>query len=487
VSKLDLKTPRGTRDFYPEDLRLRDWLFQQFREVARRFGFEEVDAPIVEHAELYQRKAGEEIVDQLYHFTLHRRHLALRGEFTPSLARMVMARQGALRFPLRWFCIPQCWRYERMTRGRRREHYQWNMDIWGEASVSAEAELIAAVFSALDAMGLDPGDTRMRINSRALLEEALRSELLGDRPEAFEPLCVVIDKIEKIGAEAVLAQLADPKGLVRLERSAAEAVLDLLLVKDLDEAARRAPSGSAAIAELRSLLDLLDAYGVAERVVFDASVVRGLAYYTGIVFEAFDTRGKLRAICGGGRYDRLLESLGGFGDAVITELLADRGKLPAVPRRLDAVVYPFGEAERPAAVRLATRLRTNGQSVKLALRPVRLRRALQDADRSGAARIYMVGPDELARGVVRVRDLASGGQGARSGQWRGMRRAAVILISIGRTRGGAHAGVDDPRQPGALQRSQLGARFLHDQREGHRGGASARTRRTRRRPARARR
>ena len=179
MSKADLQAPRGTRDFYPEDLRLRSWLFDHFREVALRFGFEEVDAPIVEHAELYQRKAGEEIVDQLYHFELHGRHLALRGEITPSIARMVMARQGALRFPLRWFCIPQCWRYERMTRGRRREHYQWNMDIWGEPSVSAEAELIAAVFSALDAWVSTPGDTRIRVNSRALLEETLRERRAG--------------------------------------------------------------------------------------------------------------------------------------------------------------------------------------------------------------------------------------------------------------------------------------------------------------------
>jgi len=417
VSKADLQPPRGTRDFYPEDLRLRSWLFDRFREVARRFGFEEIDAPIVEHAELYQRKAGEEIVDQLYHFTLHGRHLALRGEFTPSLARMVMARQGALRFPLRWFCIPQCWRYERMTRGRRREHYQWNMDIWGEPGVSAEAELIAAVFGALDAMGLDPGDTRIRINSRALLEESLRERLPVDRPGSFEPLCVVIDKLEKIGADAVVAQLTDPDGPVGLERSAADALVDLLSVKELDEAARRAPKNSTAIADLRRLLELLDAYGLADRVVFDASVVRGLAYYTGIVFEVFDARGRLRSICGGGRYDRLLQSLGGtavpavgfgFGDAVIMELLADRGRLPELSRRLDAVVYAFGEEERPAAIRLATRLREEGQSVDLVLRPVRLRRALQDADRIGAARIYMVGSDELARGVSKVRDLASG-------------------------------------------------------------------------------
>ncbi|HXV36762.1 MAG TPA: ATP phosphoribosyltransferase regulatory subunit, partial [Myxococcota bacterium] len=141
MSRETHQAPRGTRDFYPEDLRARSWLFEHFRATAALFGFEEVDAPVVENAELFTRKAGEEIVDQLYHFVLHDRHLALRPEITPQIARMVMARHGSLRLPLRWFSIPQCWRYERMSRGRRREHYQWNMDIWGEPGVAAEAEL----------------------------------------------------------------------------------------------------------------------------------------------------------------------------------------------------------------------------------------------------------------------------------------------------------------------------------------------------------
>lgn len=417
VTESPLQPPRGTRDFYPEALRRRAWLFERFRETARRFGFEEVDAPVLEHAELYMRKAGEEIVEQLYHFELHGRHLALRPEFTPSLARMVRARHGGLRFPIRWFSIPQCWRYERMTRGRRREHYQWNMDIWGEPEVTAEAELIASIFAALDALGVPAGEVRLRVNHRGLLEELLRGDVLAERPELFEPLCVAIDKLEKTGSEAVVESLADPAGPVGLERARAEAVVELLGVKELDEAARRAPEGSAALAELRRLLELLDAYGVADRVEFDASVVRGLAYYTGVVFEAFDAAGELRAICGGGRYDRLLESLGGpptsavgfgFGDAVIGELLERRGLWPELPRGLDAVVFPFGEDERPAAVRLATRLRGAGLSVELALRSVRLKRALQDADRAGARAVYLLGPEELARGVARRRDLVSG-------------------------------------------------------------------------------
>jgi histidyl-tRNA synthetase len=191
VSRPRLQAPRGTRDFYPEELRTRSWLFAHFREVSRRFGYEEVDAPIVEHEELFTRKAGEEIVEQLYHFELHGRRLALRGEMTPSVARMAIARAGALRLPLRWFMIGQNWRYERMTRGRRREHYQWNVELLGEAGVGAEAELIAAIFTLLDRLGLDRDDVRMRLSSRALLEELLCEGVLRARPDAFAPLCVL--------------------------------------------------------------------------------------------------------------------------------------------------------------------------------------------------------------------------------------------------------------------------------------------------------
>ena len=416
MAKLSLNPPRGTRDFYPEDLRLRTWLFDHFRETSRRFGFEEVDAPVLEHAELYMRKAGEEIVDQLYHFELHDRHLALRSEFTPSLARMVMARQGSLKLPIRWFSIPQCWRYERMTRGRRREHYQWNMDIWGEADVTAEAELMAALFTQFEALGLAPGDVRMRLNHRALLEETLREGVLAERPEAFEPLCVIIDKIDKIGGDAVADQLADPDGLVRLSRGEAEDVVARLGAKGLDEAARGVPDDSRALAELRRLFDLLDGYALADRVDFDPSVVRGLAYYTGVVFEAFDAAGELRAVCGGGRYDRLLETLGGkplpavgfgFGDAVIVELLQDRGLLPELPRQLDAVVFPMGASQRAAAQRLARRLRASGLSTELLLSDTKAKRVFADADKAGARSVYVIGEDEQARGVVKIRDLVT--------------------------------------------------------------------------------
>jgi len=419
VAKGALQPPRGTRDFYPEDYRRREWLFDHFRAVSRSFGFEGVDAPVLEHEELFTRKAGEEIVEQLYHFELHERRFALRGEMTPSIARMVSARAGGLRMPLRWYSIPQCWRYERMTRGRRREHYQWNMDIWGEPGVDAEAELLAAIFTLFDRVGLARDDVRVGLNSRALLEETLRAGALRERPDAFPALCVAIDKIDKIGPDGVLELLTDAQGAVRLPTVEAKSVVDWLQLRDLEAVAGEVAADSPALVELRRLLELLDAYGLADRVEFDASIVRGLAYYTGIVFEAFDRERKLRAICGGGRYDHLVETLGGppipavgfgFGDSVIAELLSDRGLLPECPRTLDAAVYAFGDTERPAAVRLASALRGDGHSVELVLGTIKLKRALADADRAGARRFYLIGPDELTRGIVVVRDLETGDQ-----------------------------------------------------------------------------
>jgi histidyl-tRNA synthetase len=419
VAKNSIQAPRGTRDFYPEEMRQRTWLFENFRRVAGKFGFEEVDAPILEHAELFTRKAGEEIVDQLYHFELHDRHLALRPEMTPSVARMVMARAGALKLPLRWFTVTQNWRYERMTRGRLREHYQWNMDIWGEAGVTAEAELIAALLTLLREIGLPAGTVKVRVNSRALLEESLRKGVLAERPEAFAPLCVIIDKLDKIGEEAVRDMLCAPDGSIGLQPAEAASVLQMLRARNLAEAAEAGGEGSAALQELQRLFELLEAYGVADDVIFDASVVRGLAYYTGIVFEAFDAQGELRAICGGGRYDRLLETLGGksipavgfgFGDVVIMELLKDQNLLPEPSRDLDDIVFAFSEAEQIAAAQLATQLRAEGRQVELILGKMKPKRVFADAAAKGASRVFLIGPDDLAAGKASVKDLATGEQ-----------------------------------------------------------------------------
>jgi histidyl-tRNA synthetase len=291
------------------------------------------------------------------------------------------------------------------------------MDVWGEPGVAAEAEVLAAIFALLARVGLGAGQVRVQLNSRALLEDTLRAGVLRTRPDAFAPLCVVVDKLGKIGADVVVDQLCDPAGAVKLSPAEARDVVALLGTRSLDDAAAAAPPDSPAIADLRRLFELLDAYGIAHYVDFDASVVRGLAYYTGIVFEAYDAERKLRAVCGGGRYDRLLETLGGpsipavgfgFGDVVIAELLADHGLLPALPRGLDDVVCALGEAQRIAAIRVAERLRAEGRAVELVLGESRPKRVLADADKAGARSVWLLGPDEAARGVVKVRDLAAG-------------------------------------------------------------------------------
>ena len=220
---------RGTRDFYPEDMRLRNWLFERFHSAARSHGFEEYDAPVLESEELYTRKAGEEIVGQLYNFEdKGGRKVALRPEMTPSLARMVMARAGALALPIKWYSIPQCWRYERTQRGRGREHYQWNVDIWGMNGVEADAELLSVLVQFFDSVGLSSEDLVIRISSRKVLEEVLGT--LGLEGEIFAQTCVIVDKMDKLPADVIEAQLSD----LGLASEAISTIRSVLGITDLE-------------------------------------------------------------------------------------------------------------------------------------------------------------------------------------------------------------------------------------------------------------
>ena len=403
---------RGTRDFYPEDMRIRNWLFDNFRAAARSHGFEEYDSPVLEHEELYTRKQGEEITQQLYNFEdKGGRRVTLRPEMTPSLARMVMARAGAMPTPIKWFSIPQCWRYERTQRGRGREHYQWNVDIWGSDAVQADAELLSVVVSFFQRVGLNADDLAISISSRKVLEEVLGS--LGISGDAFAATCIIVDKMDKLPAQVVEQQLYEQG----LDASAISVIQSTLGLSDLDSLAAALGEGSGAVAELATLFDLIDSYGIADWVTFDASVVRGLAYYTGPVFEAHDRGGKLRAICGGGRYDRLLSSLGGndmpatgfgFGDMVIMELLNEKGLVPDLPSGNQDIVIAINEDLRSAAMSVATKLRASGRSVDLVLEDKRMKWAFRHAERTGAQRLVMVMPDEWAAGNVRIKELESG-------------------------------------------------------------------------------
>ena len=327
----DFSAPRGMRDFYPEDMVLRNRIFDSWRAAAVASGFEAYDSCVVESLELLKRKAGEEIVNQIYAFQdKGGREIALRAEMTPTLARMVAARQGSLRFPIKWFTIAQCFRYERMTRGRKREHYQLNLDIIGEEAVSGEAEVIYTAIAALRKMGVPDSAYRVHLSNRALLSELLLGLKIEEK--FHQGAFIALDKKGKIPREEI-EQILREEGLTD---EACAAAFNLMEIRSLEEAEAIVGPDSPSIRRIRDLFELLDCYGIREQVVFDISVVRGLSYYTGIVFEAFDTQGAFRAIFGGGRYDNLLTTIGGkptpavglgFGDVVTGRLVEDMYKV----------------------------------------------------------------------------------------------------------------------------------------------------------------
>ena len=407
---MDFSAPRGMRDFYPEDMVLRNRIFDAWRAAALASGFEHYDACVVESLDLLKRKAGEEVENQVYAFKdKSGRDLALRAEMTPTLARMVAARQGSLQFPIKWFCIAQCFRYERMTKGRKREHYQLNLDIVGEDGVSGEAEVLAGAIGAMRRMGVPDEAYRVRLSSRALLSELL--EKLGIPGKFHAGAFIALDKKGKMPREEIEAILREEG----LDDEACRKAFDLTEISSLDEAAAIAGPDSPAIARIRELFALLEVCGVASQVVFDISVVRGLSYYTGIVFEAFDVKGEFRAIFGGGRYDNLLTTIGGkptpavglgFGDVVVGELLKSLGlDAPSGGRGLVCVGY-MQPGQRDAATRLAARLRAEGRDVDLRLRPQKAKQFFAAASQRASAAVY-VGPDDVASGKVRLKDLAT--------------------------------------------------------------------------------
>ncbi|GBG87270.1 hypothetical protein CBR_g45330 [Chara braunii] len=412
VKMIDVNPPRGTRDFFPEDLRLRSWLFDHFREVSRCFGFEEVDAPVLESEELFVRKAGEEITEQLYNFEdKGNRRVALRPELTPSLARLILQKGKGLSLPIKWSIIGQCWRYERMTRGRRREHYQWNMDIVGVPGVEAEAELLSAITLLFTRLGITQKDVGIRLSSREVLQCVL--EMYRVPQEAFVQVCVIVDKIGKLPQEEIEKELS----AIGIPTNAIKGILSAMELRSIAELEQLLGPDDRAVKNLKMLFELAEGYGYREWLQFDASVVRGLAYYTGIVFEGFDKEGKLRAICGGGRYDCLLSSLGGedtpacgfgFGDAVIVELLKEKGLLPTLPHRVDDVVVAMVEDNADVRVRalsIATKLRRGGRSVDLILENRKMKWVFKHAERLNAKRMCIIGTSEFEREVVRVKNL----------------------------------------------------------------------------------
>ena len=388
-----------------------------WRDVARRYAFVEYDGPPLEPLDLYTRKSGVEIVGQLYNFTdKGGRDVALRPEMTPTLARMVTARANALRKPVRWFSMPQLFRYERQQRGRLREHFQLNVDIIGEEDVTADAELLAVAIDIMRGFGLGPSDVAARVSDRRLLRALLLHIGIGE--ERHPVVFAVVDKIEREPREVLERRLSDGG----VGAGVAEQLFAILATHSLEELRERV-EGAASLAEHFERLDRymghLTALGVADWVRFDLSIVRGLAYYTGIVFELFDAKGQFRAICGGGRYDSLLESLGGvnlpalgfgMGDVVLGELLKDRSLMPSTTATVDFWVAGEDETMVGDVMRIASALRGRGRSVEYALRPQSLSRQMKTASAAGAERTVVVRRAGVAEGRATVRTMADGSE-----------------------------------------------------------------------------
>jgi histidyl-tRNA synthetase len=356
----------GFRDFYPEPLphpdvwsaEARRHIFDRWRETARRYGFREYDGPPLEPLDLYTLKSGQEIVGQLYHFTdKGDRQISLRPEMTPTLARMIAAHERNYKKPIKWFAIPQLFRYERQQKGRLREHFQFNADLIGEGGPAADAEVIALLIDSLRACGLTHEDFVIRLSSRNFWQECFNQHC-GDQGKEYE-FYQAIDKLERVGAEETVRQLS------ALGIGKAETILDLV-------------TNNQPTADLEIILKNLKARGLADFARVDYHVIRGLAYYTGVVFEAFDKKGDFRAIAGGGRYDNLIKLMSGgkvdlpalgfgMGDVVLLELLKARGLLPPFDSQIDAYCLIEDETLREASLDLVQSLREKGFAVEYSL------------------------------------------------------------------------------------------------------------------------
>jgi histidyl-tRNA synthetase len=405
----------GFRDFYPEDFSRRQHIFRVWRQAASAFGFQEYDAPVLEPLELYKTKSGDEIEAQLFSFTdKGGREVALRPEMTPTVCRMVGAKAGALKRPIKWFSIAEFYRYERAQKGRLRAFNQFNADIFGEAGPEAEIELIALLIQCLAGFGLTKDDFSIRLSDRDLWFFYL--EALGFNDAQSRTLLTVVDRHEKMGDDAFKAY-AEAHGELAVDKKAR--VLAFLAIKGLSELeAALAPFNSeklaARLADWRKVLAGVAAMGLADFISVDLSVVRGLAYYTGFVFEAFDRKGDLRALAGGGRYNDLVKKLGGpdlpavgfaIGDVTTGLLLEQRGLAPAYATAPDIYAVIGGEPERKAAFADIHALRAVGFRVDYPFKELAFGKQFKAASESGAKLALIYGGDELAKGVVKIRNL----------------------------------------------------------------------------------
>lgn len=397
---------RGTRDFYPEDMAFRQWLNNQIREASAQFGYQEFDGPFLERLELYAAKSGDELVkEQSYVFPDRSGSMiALRPELTPSLARMVAQRGKGLTLPLRWWSFGPFWRYERKQKGRSREFFQWNIDLIGVDTPEADAELVAVAATLFRNVGLTADMIRIKVNNRRLAEKQLQE--IGIQGELLPITFRLIDRQDRMTPDAWKAYALESglkedqfKGLVKV-------------LEDL-EAWKSSP-------EMLQYFKAVEALGAGEYLDYDPTVIRGLDYYTGTVYEARDVKGNHRSILGGGRYDDLVSVVGGdmipatgfaMGDVVFGLVLEENGINPDLRvSPADILITTFEESSKSISIQIATELREAGYRVEWYPEPVRLQRQLKYADRNEIPLVVIIGPDEMESDKVSLKDMVSGEQ-----------------------------------------------------------------------------
>lgn len=411
---------KGVRDFYPNEMRARRRVIDSLETVARRYGFHEIGTPAIESADLYIEKSGEEIVDELYSFEdKGGRHLALTPELTPTVARMVVAKQQELSKPIKWFSTRPFWRYEEPQQGRYREFYQLNADVFGSAAPEADAEVLAYAADALAELGLDSTDFEFRVSHRDILGGLLES--IDSDVEVQEAIRAV-DKREKVEEPEYYALLDD----AGLDRENAQEFDRVLSTGDLEEVRAFADTDRVekAVSNLRAVLAAAEDFGAGEYLTLSLETARGLDYYTGVVFECFDSTGEVsRSVFGGGRYDDLIESVGGPptpavgvapGLAPLSLLLQRAGVWPDDASRTDYYVLRVGDGEevRAVAARITRDLRSRGHVTETDISNRSFGAQMSYADSIGAETVVIVGEQDLADSVVTIKDMASGAQTA---------------------------------------------------------------------------
>jgi len=409
---------KGTRDFYPPDMARRNWIIDGWKKVSVRNGFEEYDGPIFEYLKMFQIKSGDEIVEQLFSLKDRGgRELAIRPEITPTLARMVNQQINSLARPIKWFSVPRLCRAERPQKGRLREFFQWNIDIIGVDDVLADAEVIFTACDYLQEVGLTPDDVMVKISSREMLAALLQTA--GIAKSELEPLYTVLDKRSKVAAEAFEEMLAEQVG----DKDKRDKIIDLMAVESLEQIGdclQLSEKAEESVDELKRLFELVEIMGIADFCVFDIGIVRGLAYYTGIVYEIYDRESGLRAIGGGGRYDDLLKQFGGpaipatgfgIGDCVLAILLEEKGLLDkqlSSPQP-DYFVAFTDKQFFQKAIELTAKLRTKGFAANFDYKSANLSKQLKQASAQNVKKCVIIG-SEFENNELVIKDMTTGKQ-----------------------------------------------------------------------------